>query len=222
VAVDDNAAACVIIGHETEPIRNLLNLTSTSSLEIDNKYFTVSVEILFIRNATEPPRTDLPINAVIVVGAFEQLEDAAKHDYFDACDVKLFIAANPPDREQLQFCFDQHVEYLNIDDEPGRVNEALSCSVWPGAKMKNPAASAPRPTTPPTTEGLIELGGLRDEIDHLSESLEDSSERDFGALLSLINRTRSAGTSLSDAERKANAERIVSAIYGMISDSDSE
>ena len=58
--------------------------------------------------------------------------------------------------------------------------------------MKNqstPAVTTPSAAPPgPTLANLIEQSALQDEIDDL-----DSLEDDFGALLSLIGRTRTAG-----------------------------
>ena len=54
--------------------------------------------------------------------------------------------------------------------------------------VTTPSAAPPAPPPAPTLAGLIEQSALQDEIDDL-----DSLEDDFGALLSLIGRTRTAG-----------------------------
>ena len=182
---------------------------------------------------------------------------------------------------------------MDISDEPERVMEALSSSIWPGAKMKNSSSRTPlveqnQNLSRNRMDEVLEMGSMRDELDHLS-ALEDSEDQNFGALLTLVNQVRSQaevknvleflgsflgaflvffmeknirdhmlsyeiicynicskipksiyyvfyvniclyyvfdlwsqGQNLSDSERRANAEQMISAIYTMLgSDSDS-
>ena len=172
-----------------------------------------------------PPPTNLPINAVVVKDSFDQLVEISKLDFFASTAVRLFIAAEKPDSSQFQFCFDNEIEYLDIEEEPERVLEALEqCEGWPGMKMKSapsrpaqPQAQAQPRAPAPTVQNLVEMGSLHDELDHL-----DSLEDDFGALLSLVARTRGAGANLSDSQRRENAEKVALALEAMLGGDDSD
>ena len=115
------------------------------------------------------------------------------------------------------------VEFVDIDEEPERILEALSSSIWPGAKMKNETRSsgAIESSTDQNLQDrlhdVVEHGSMQDELDHLS-ALEDQDERDLGSLISLMNQVRGQGQNLSDGERRANAEQMISAIYQMLGD----
>jgi len=231
VAIEECGAACVIY-NPTDQIKNLLRASGNDSFIIDNKYFTISVKLLLFSNElTETPSQEsLPINAVIVNSNFEILQSISKKDFFISADVKLFIGPRP-NSEQFQFCIENQIEVLDLDDEPERLLEALESSVWPNAQMKsrqsnpplnNSSSQPPPPTTqnnipPPTLSGLVEMGDLRDEIDHLS-SLEDDLDADFSSILTLVNRVRAQGQNVSDTERRANAEHVITAIYNMLGD----
>ena len=239
VAIDECGAACVIY-NSTDEIKNLLRATGNDSFIIDNKYFTITVKLLLCSDSSDSstnqtPETDLPINAVIVNTDFNILQSISKNDFFISADVKLFIGPRP-NSEQFQFCIENQIEVLDLEDEPERLLEALESSVWPNAQMKSrsnpspannpnqtqtsPITSPPTQnenTSPPTLSGLVEMGALRDEIDHLS-SLEDDLDADFSSILTLVNRVRAQGQNVSDTERRANAEHVISAIYNMLGD----
>jgi len=223
VAIEENSAACVIYDNSDDVI-NLLNVKS-SSLHLDTKYYTVSVSIITPPSPTTPPPTSLPINAVVVKDSFDRLVEIAKLDFFASTAVRLFIAPEKPDSSQFQFCFDNEIEYLDIEEEPERVLEALEqCEGWPGMKMKSaPSRQAPPQAQQqvqapaPTVQNLVEMGSLHDELDHL-----DSLEDDFGALLSLVARTRGAGANLSDSQRRENAEKVALALEALLGGDDSD
>ena len=61
------------------------------------------------------------------------------------------------------------------------------------------------------------MGALQDDLDHL-----DSLEDDFGALLSLVARTRGAGANLSDSQRRENAEKVALALEALLGGDDSD
>ena len=226
VAIDECGAACAIY-NPTDQIKNLLRATNNDSFIIDNKYFTITVKLLLCSDSSDPTQTDLPVNAVIVNTDFNILQSISKNDFFISADVKLFIGPRP-NSEQFQFCIENQIEVLDLEDEPERLLEALESSVWPNAQMKsrstasNPVNNPSPPTQnqnipPPTLSGLVEMGDLRDEIDHLS-SLEDDLDVDFSSILTLVNRVRAQGQNVSDTERRANAEHVISAIYNMLGD----
>lgn len=228
VAIDECGAACVIY-NSTDQIKNLLRATNDDSFIIDNKYFTITVKLLLCSDSSDLTQiqTDLPVNAVIVNTDFNILQSISKNDFFISADVKIFIGPRP-NSEQFQFCIENQIEVLDLEDEPERLLEALESSVWPNAQMKsrsttgNPANNPSPPTQnqnipPPTLSGLVEMGDLRDEIDHLS-SLEDDLDVDFSSILTLVNRVRAQGQNVSDTERRANAEHVISAIYNMLGD----
>ena len=228
VAIEECAAACAIY-NPTDQIKNLLHATGNDSFKIDNKYFTISVKLLLFSDSSDPSpsSSDLPVNAVIVNSDFDILESISKHDFFVSADVKLFIGPRP-NSDQFQFCIENQIEVLDLEEEPERLLEALESSVWPNAQMKSRQTNniAPTDSTPPsqnqnvplpTLSGLVEMGDLRDEIDHLS-SLEDDLDADFSSILTLVNRVRAQGQNVSDTERRANAEHVISAIYNMLGD----
>ena len=228
VAIDECGAACVIYNC-TDQIKNLLRATGNDLFIIDNKYFTITVKLLLCSDTSDSRtlETPLPINAVIVNTDFNILQSISKNDFFISADVKLFIGPRP-NSEQFQFCIENQIEVLDLEDEPERLLEALESSVWPNAQMKsrstnNPVNNTPSPPNqnqnipPPTLSGLVEMGDLRDEIDHLS-SLEDDLDADFSSILTLVNRVRAQGQNVSDTERRANAEHVISAIYNMLGD----
>jgi len=228
VAIDECGAACAIY-NPTDQIKNLLRATNDDSFIIDNKYFTITVKLLLCSDSSDPTQTqtDLPVNAVIVNTDFNILQSISKNDFFISADVKIFIGPRP-NSEQFQFCIENQIEVLDLEDEPERLLEALESSVWPNAQMKsrsttgNPVNNPSPPTQnqnipPPTLSGLVEMGDLRDEIDHLS-SLEDDLDVDFSSILTLVNRVRAQGQNVSDTERRANAEHVISAIYNMLGD----
>jgi len=228
VAIDECGAACAIY-NPTDQIKNLLRATNDDSFIIDNKYFTITVKLLLCSDSSDLTQiqTDLPVNAVIVNTDFNILQSISKNDFFISADVKIFIGPRP-NSEQFQFCIENQIEVLDLEDEPERLLEALESSVWPNAQMKsrpttgNPVTNPSPPTQnqnipPPTLSGLVEMGDLRDEIDHLS-SLEDDLDVDFSSILTLVNRVRAQGQNVSDTERRANAEHVISAIYNMLGD----
>lgn len=227
VAIEECGAGCIVYG-PTDRIHYLLKSSADkSSFKIDNKYFTISVKLLTIHepNSTldDTVSPDLPINAVIVNSVdFNILEVISKRDFFSQADVKLYIGPRP-DSQQFQFCIENQIEVLDLDDEPERLLEALQSSVWPNAQMKLSSSQRSNPPTqrhnPPTVSGLSEMGDLRDQIDHL-DALEDDVDADFGSILTLVNQVRAQGQNLSDSERRSNAEHVISAIYNMLGDSD--
>ena len=113
-------------------------------------------------------------------------------DFFATTDVRLYMPPSTPSPAQMQFCYENEIAYLNLIEEPEGVLCSLQNSAsWAGLEMKNqssPRAAVPAPAAEPTVANLIEQSMLQDEIDDL-----DSLEDDFGALLSLIGRTRTAG-----------------------------
>jgi len=217
VAIEQNGAACVIYESGSELV-DLLEI-SNSSLHIDTKYFTVSVTILTPSFSQAPPPND-DINAVLIKGTFDQLTKIVEMDFFPTTDVRLYMPPSTPSPTQMQFCFENEIAYLNLDEEPEGVLCALQNSAsWAGLEMKNqstPAVTTPSAAPPaPTLAGLIEQSALQDEIDDL-----DSLEDDFGALLSLIGRTRTAAGTQSDEQRRQNAERVALALAAMLGDDD--
>jgi len=219
---EDSGAACAIYG---DCERVLAALGSSNSLSIDTKYFTVQVSI-FTSPEAVLPETQLPINAVLVCGSFDLLESVSSLSFFDVTDVRLFMPSQSPSQSELQFCFDHQVEYLDLENEPERVLEAMNCSVWPGAKMKSSrqATTAPSPAAPtataatPTVSGLVDQGALLDELDELCLGDND----DFGALLSLVGRARQQGSNLTDSQRRENAERLAMALASMLEEGEEE
>lgn len=230
VAIDECGAACAIY-NPTDKIKTLLRATNNDSFIIDNKYFTITVKLLLFSDSSDPSETELPINAVIVNTDFNILQSISSNDFFISADVKLFIGPRPSS-EQFQFCIENQIEVLDLEDEPERLLEALESSVWPNSQMKSRSTTDNPVTHPsrtqnqnipaPTLSGLVELGDLRDEIDHLN-SLEDDLDDDFSSILTLVNRVRDHGQNVSDTERRSNAEQVISAIYNMLGDeSDSD
>jgi len=221
VAIQDETAACVIYGDQCD-IVSLVQATN-SSIHIDNKYFTVSIKLIQLASPSDDPSTQLPINATIVNDSFQILQAASSQSSFANSDVKLYVSSNRPTPDQFQFCIDNQVEFVDIDEEPERILEALSSSIWPGAKMKNETRSsgAIESSTDQNLQDrlhdVVEHGSMQDELDHLS-ALEDQDERDLGSLISLMNQVRGQGQNLSDGERRANAEQMISAIYQMLGD----
>jgi len=220
VALEQNGAACVIYEMGSELV-DLLEI-SNSSLHIDTKYFTVSVTILTPSFSQAPPPND-DINAVLIKGTFDQLTKIVDMDFFSTTDVRLFMPPTTPSPTQMQFCFENEIAYLNLDEEPEGVLCALQNSAsWAGLEMKNQSTSTvptPAAAPVPTLASLIEQSALQDEIDDL-----DTLEDDFGALLSLIGRTRTsaANSTQSDEQRRQNAERVALALAAMLGDDDDD
>merc|ERR1711990_69784 len=163
------------------------------------------------------PVTSLPVNAVIVNGSFETLEAVSTKSSFSDSDVKLYVASERPNPDHFQFCIDNQVEFVDVGEEPERILEALSSSIWPGAKMKNSETRNPATSSGAASRmnDVIEGGIVLDELDHLA-GLEDDDEYDYGTMLSLLSRVRGQGRNLSGGERRANAEQMISAIYNML------
>jgi len=216
VAIEQNGAACVIYESGTELV-DLLEI-SNSSLHIDTKYFTVSVTILTPSFSQAPPPNN-DINAVLIKGTFDQLTKIVEMDFFATTDVRLYMPPSAPSPSQMQFCYENEIAYLNLIEEPEGVLCSLQNSAsWAGLEMKNqstPSAAVPAQAAAPTVANLIEQSMLQDEIDDL-----DSLEDDFGALLSLIGRTRTAAGTQSDDQRRQNAERVALALAAMLGDDD--
>ena len=223
--VEAASSACVIYDDHNGTLVNLLDITD-KSLDLDTKYFTVTVNIL-TPSFPQPPSSSSSnntqqINAVLVKGDFEQLETIVGMDFFTSTDIRLFMPATTPTPAQLQFCFEHEVAYLNLDEEPEGVLIALQNSAtWSGLVMKSSSTPAPTPSsssvattaTPPhpTLDNLVDQGQLLDELDAL-----DGLDDDFASLLSLVSRTRGAGATMSDEQRRANAERVALALESML------
>lgn len=223
--VEAASSACVIYDDHSGTLINLLDITD-KSLDLDTKYFTVTVNIL-TPSFPQPPSSssnNTQINAVLVKGDFEQLETIVAMDFFTSTDIRLFMPGTTPTPAQLQFCFEHEVAYLNLDEEPEGVLIALQNSAtWSGLVMKSSSTPAPTPssssssaattaTSPqPTLDHLVDQGQLLDELDAL-----DGLDDDFASLLSLVSRTRGAGATMSDEQRRANAERVALALESML------
>jgi len=225
--VEAASSACVIYDDHNGTLVNLLDITD-KSLDLDTKYFTVTVNILTPNFPNPPPSSSSSnntqqINAVLVKGEFEQLETIVAMDFFTSTDIRLFMPGTTPTPAQLQFCFEHEVAYLNLDEEPEGVLIALQNSAtWSGLVMKSSSTPAPTPsssssaattaTSPqPTLDHLVDQGQLLDELDAL-----DGLDDDFASLLSLVSRTRGAGATMSDEQRRANAERVALALESML------
>ena len=229
--VEAASSACVIYDDHNGALINLLDITD-KSLDLDTKYFTVTVHILTPSFPNPPPSSssnNTQINAVLVKGDFEQLETIVAMDFFTSTDIRLFMPGTTPTPAQLQFCFEHEVAYLNLDEEPEGVLIALQNSAtWSGLVMKSSSTPAPTPssssaaattaTSPqPTLDHLVDQGQLLDELDAL-----DGLDDDFASLLSLVSRTRGAGATMSDEQRRANAERVALALESMLGGSSDE
>lgn len=222
--VEAASSACVIYDDQNGTLINLLDITD-KSLDLDTKYFTVTVNILtpsFPQPPSSSSSNNTQINAVLVKGDFEQLETIVAMDFFTSTDIRLFMPGTTPTPAQLQFCFEHEVAYLNLDEEPEGVLIALQNSAtWSGLVMKSSSTPAPTPssssatttaTSPqPTLDHLVDQGQLLDELDAL-----DGLDDDFASLLSLVSRTRGAGATMSDDQRRTNAERVALALESML------
>ena len=111
VAIEEATAACLIYGDDRSQIISLLNTSTNNSIQIDNKYFTVSIKIIELGSASADPVTSLPVNAVIVHGSFETLEAVSTKSSFSDSDVKLYVASERPNPDNFQFCIDNQGEY---------------------------------------------------------------------------------------------------------------
>ena len=214
---EQSASACVIYGDCDSSLLSLLGVSvDDKSLDLDTKYFTVTINILTPDFPHPPtPNSTTQFNAVLIKGVFDQLETIVAMDFFTSTDIRLFMPPTTPTPAQLQFCFEHEVAYLNLEEEPEGVLVALQNSAtWSGLVMKSsPSVPTTSSSSPPqaTLDNLVEQGQLLDELDEL-----DGLDDDFAGLLGLISRTRGAGATMSDEQRRVNAERVALALESML------
>lgn len=218
VAIDPPTSAVVIFGDENDEIVKLLNTSASQFLSLETKYYSASVQIFKSKDSTDPASkiTDLPINGVIFNNSFQQAQEISENfEPFNESDVRLFCTKVEPTKEMHQWAIANQVEIVDIEEEPERVLQALESSIWPGANMKsgNPYVASGRPIET-TSEHDSSASNQQNSQNDLLEMLE--AEDDFNDILGLVEQTRSAGQNLSDEQRRANAERVISAISNML------
>jgi len=212
VAIEPPTSAVVIFGDENDEIVKLLNTTASSFLSLETKYYSASVQIIKSDSAS----TDLPINGVIFNNSFQQAQEISEnYEPFRESDVRLFCTKIDPTKEMHNWAIANQVEIIDIEEEPERVLQALESSIWPGATMKsgNPYIASGRPIETASDQDSSAQNEQNSHND-LLEMLE--AEDDFNDILGLVQQTRSAGQGMSDEQRRANAERVISAISNML------
>lgn len=212
VAIEPPTSAIVIFGDENDEIVKLLNTSASSFLSLETKYYSASVQIIKSDSAS----TDLPINGVIFYNSFQQAQEISENnEQFRESDVRLFCTKIEPTKEMHNWAIANQVEIVDIEEEPERVLEALESSIWPGATMKsgNPYVASGRPIET-ASEHNSSAQNQQNSQNDLLKMLE--AEDDFNDILGLVQQARSAGQGMSDEQRRANAERVISAISNML------
>lgn len=219
VAIDQPTAAVVIYGDNQNTILSLLDVFSCNMFTLDTKYYSASIQAILCKY-TETPSTGLPINGVILNCNLTEAQTVTTTDAFRESDVRLFCTRTSPTNELHEWAIINQVEIVDLVDEPERVLEAMESSIWPGASMKtgNHFMSSAFPEvdrTPDDAPSRDERPDLVSE-NELHDLMDD--DEDLQAVFAMVQQARSAGRGMSDIERRANAESVISAISTMLGD----
>ena len=210
---------------------------TSNRLTFDNKYFTVTTQVLFTETIPEDP-----VEAVVFVvdNVLVELDKLGEwSEWLDKADPEvriLLVNSSTSAPGFLEWCIEREFELVHYlsdgeddaggllghSDGMGRVREALECHMWPSRSMKESGSTLTSLLTAPEghDEEDVKVDGgpaILDGVDDLlgEGNLEDllNGNGDFNDLFGNLLKLREVANGLPADERRQYAEKVAMSFY---------